>query len=147
MQPICISFDLCRSTKGSRNLRSGNEMVNANDAMHFKVKGDIVAHLRNMSRQKAEECIEELDMERPIFTRENPCHIFIYVCPPSKRRTDAPNWYPTIKPLIDGLTDANVLEDDNDEIITSLTFIPGVKTVNKKYQIIMELRPGLLVEM
>ena len=55
---------------------------------------------------------------------------------------DGPNWYPTVKPLIDGLVDMGMFEDDNDQVITAMVFVPGVKTNNKKYLIILEIHSG-----
>lgn len=50
------------------------------------------------------------------------CAIKIGVSPPSKRRIDPPNMYPTVKPFIDGLTDAGWWEDDNYNYIISTEF-------------------------
>lgn len=33
--------------------------------------------------------------------------------PPSRRRADPANWYPSFKAAVDGLVDAGVLEDDD----------------------------------
>ena len=44
---------------------------------------------------------------------------------PDRRRRDCPNYYPTIKAAIDGLVDADVLDDDADGYVTELTIRPG----------------------
>ena len=139
---IRMCFALSRTTKSHGSLKAGNQMMNANDRMHFQVKKDIVSYLRNLSHVTATNHIGILGEGEHIYSKNNPCHIVVYVNPPSNRRMDAPNWYPTIKALIDGLTDAGVFEDDNDSVITSFTFVPGTKTDDKLYHIILEVRAG-----
>lgn len=59
---------------------------------------------------------------------------------PTKRRFDPPNIYPTIKAILDGFTDAGVWDDDNHEIIKSLTFrYGGLSNVKGKYRIAIEI--------
>lgn len=133
-------YELTRSTAKHCQRRGGNEMISANDRMDFHVKAELTAYLRNLSTEVARRTYE--DPERTMFSDVRPCHIGIVICPPTKRRMDAPNWYPTIKALIDGLTDAGVFEDDNNKVITSMTFVPGPKTDNKKYRIVIDIREG-----
>lgn len=47
------------------------------------------------------------------------------VCPPTKRKTDPPNFYPTLKPLIDGLTDASWWQDDEFTQLLEVSFRYG----------------------
>lgn len=54
--------------------------------------------------------------------------VIITVCPPSKRRMDPPNFYPTVKAIIDGLTDASWWEDDNFQHLYELSFRYGEPT-------------------
>ena len=42
-----------------------------------------------------------------------------------RRRRDSGNYYPTIKAAIDGLVDAEVLDDDDDLHVLSLTMMRG----------------------
>lgn len=46
---------------------------------------------------------------------------------PDNRRRDfiAGNWLPTIKPALDGLTDAGVWSDDNDKVIKEMCLVVG----------------------
>lgn len=134
-------YELNRSTTKGRALRGGNEMISSNDRLCPHVKAELTAHLRKLSTEIALQTYEK--SKRTRFSENRPCYIGVVVCPPTKRRMDAPNWYPTVKALIDGLTDAEVFEDDNNKVITSMTFIPGPKTENKKYRIEIVIREGV----
>lgn len=142
MDTLKIYYELKRSTKSHCSLRAGNQMINANDRMHFHTQSEIVAYLRELSHNVATNYIGMLPEQEHIYSKNNPCHIIVYIDPPTNRRMDAPNWYPTIKALIDGLTDAGIFEDDNNNVITSFTFIPGPKTNDKQYHITLEVREG-----
>lgn len=135
-----ITYELNRSTAKKCSLHGGNEMISANDRLNKYTKADLTAHLRKLSKERA---LTQFDhSERTMFSDKRPCHIGVIVCPPTNRRMDSPNWYPTVKALIDGLTDAGVFEDDNNKVITSVTFVPGPKTSNKKYRIEIVIREG-----
>lgn len=104
-------------------------------------KSKITKHLR----EKATASVLEDDWnDIPTFTTNNQCHVIAIVNPPTNRRMDSPNWYPTVKALIDGLSDAGVFADDNDKVISSVTFVPGVKTTDKKYRIDLHIKEGIL---
>lgn len=49
----------------------------------------------------------------------------VTVCAPTRRRMDPPNFYPTVKALIDGLTDAGWWEDDNFSQLLEMSFRYG----------------------
>ena len=60
----------------------------------------------------------------------------IRCCVPTAHVFDAPNCWPTVKPLQDGGTDSCVLwRDDNNEIIESTTCVGGGKSDNDAYVI------------
>lgn len=61
------------------------------------------------------------------------CTISVGCSPPTKRIVDPPNFYPTIKPLVDGLTDALWWEDDNFNYITSTEFHYVKPNKSKQY--------------
>lgn len=141
MSDLKLSYELNRSSGKKSSLSKGNEMLNQNDRLYHMTKAEIASHLRTIA---LETDFSEFD-EIPTFTPESPCYILVVVHPPTNRRMDSPNWYPTVKPLIDGLTDAGIFSDDNDDVITSVTFIPsGTKTSNKKYKIDLHIRAGKL---
>lgn len=136
-----FTYELNRSTKKGRSLDGGNEMMNANDRICPHFRAELTSHLRKLSKEVALNTYEHLE-QKP-FSDERPCHMYIIICPPTKRRMDAPNWYPTVKALIDGLTDAGVFEDDNDKVITSYMFTRGPVTDNKKYKIEIIIKEGV----
>lgn len=60
---------------------------------------------------------------------------------PTKRRLDPPNFYPTVKALVDGLTDAGIWTDDNSEVIKFMTFKRGeLSGIAGKYKIELEIK-------
>lgn len=134
-------YELNRSTAKGKALRGGNEMISSNDRLDPHTKAELTAYLRSLSTDIALETYEH--PERTMFSEERPCYIGVVICAPTSRRMDSPNWYPTVKALIDGLTDAGVFDDDNNKIITSMTFLPGPKTDNKKYRIEIIIREGV----
>lgn len=44
---------------------------------------------------------------------------------PTKSKLDPPNLYPTVKAIIDGMTDAGIWTDDNHKVIKKLSFVYG----------------------
>lgn len=92
-------------------------MINANTPLNFRVKSIMIKALRDMG--------EDIAREHNIETMFDKYKVVVYVSPPSKRRLDPPNLYPTVKPIIDGMTDANVWEDDDWEHMESMTFKYG----------------------
>lgn len=123
------SFILQRRTGKNKTLSKGNQVLNSNDRMHYIVKSQITEYLRKLSFQMV-----SIDNHKEQYNDDNPCDVVITVHPPTKRRIDAPNFYPTIKALIDGMTDAGLWSDDNNHIIKSMTFVLGDITDNKKYK-------------
>lgn len=117
-----LKFDFVLTRKGGKNnsLTNGNQIINANDRMNWRVKGFIVQFLRQLGHDKSVDVF--YSPNNPLFSPENPCIVSILVLAPTRRRFDAPNLYPTIKPLIDGMTDAGVWSDDNNHVIKSMTF-------------------------
>lgn len=91
-------------------------VLNANAVKHYRLKGLCAKALREMAMALGESTKERY------FDKYS---IDVYVYAPSKRRIDPGNLYPTIKPLIDGLTDANLWEDDDAEHLTRLSFMYG----------------------
>ena len=69
------------------------------------------------------------------YTEDKPCEVRVIVYAPTKRKYDPPNWSPTTKALLDGLTDAEIWTDDNINIIKRVSFEHGGLSGNKNYRI------------
>jgi hypothetical protein len=83
---------------------AGQELLNANDRLHWAKRNRITQQLRSDVHLMARYLkIPRLERAR----------IDAYYEPPDNRRRDAPNWYPTYKAQIDGLVDAGVFADDD----------------------------------
>lgn len=139
-----FQFDLLRRSGKNAHPSKGNQMVSANDTLHYAPKGIIVSQLREMAKDAGAQYKKENGYEnnKPIYSQEQPCHVIITINPPTNAHMDAPNWYPTIKALMDGLTDAEIFYDDDDSIIKSLSFFPGKVTGNGMYNIELSLVDG-----
>lgn len=87
-------------------LPTGLALLNANHVTHYHTKRKLVAALRTAGKQAAE------DAQVPAIQC---AHIIGHYCPPDRRRRDVGNLYPSFKAAIDGLVDAGVLPDDDDE--------------------------------
>lgn len=93
--------------------------LNSNKALHYRQKAERVAALREQARQAGAAWLATHQPPTP------PTHLIVTVIPATRRRTDPPNWWPTVKPLIDGLVDAGLLEDDSSEFIWRTSFQRG----------------------
>ena len=93
-------------------------ILNANRPINFRVKAFKVKALRYVS------CAMAQQLSMPEFSH---CNVRIIVYPPSNRRVDPPNFYPTVKPIIDGMTDAGVWADDDWTHLNEMTFLHGGK--------------------
>lgn len=107
MNPIPRHFTLA--------LPPGLKLLNANQRPHHAVKAKLTAAIRAAAMQA---CSEDPTMraalvsagEQPVMQR---AYILGVLHPPSRRRADPANWYPSFKAAVDGLVDAGVLEDDD----------------------------------
>jgi len=59
----------------------------------------------------------------------------------TKGRIDPPNFYPTIKHIIDGLTDASWWEDDNFDQLVEMSFVyGGVTDLKGEYKFVLDIQ-------
>lgn len=132
-RPYEYVFELSRKS-GNKPLKKGNQMVSANDRMHPMVKAGITSYLRTLGKDTTESTV------RPSipFSHNKPCEVLITVCPPKRYRMDPPNWYPTVKALVDGMTDANLWEDD--DYFTIKRFIFEYGGLSKTPNYILKIR-------
>ena len=113
------------------NTKKEKEMINSNDRLHHFAKAKKTSHLRKLGEKQA---LNRKEDEQ--FSKDNPCNIEIVIFSPTRRRLDPPNFYPTIKAILDGFTDAKFWTDDNYEIIKSMTFkYGGLSNIKSKYRI------------
>ena len=117
------------------NTKHKKEMLNANDRPHWTQKAKITAYLRCMAFLKVSEG------KYTTYTKKRPCGLVVTIYAPAKRRMDPPNFYPTVKALVDGMTDAGIWTDDNHEVIKYMVFkYGGLSGLKDKYRIEIEVK-------
>lgn len=127
-----LTFDLSRT-------KQNNEMISSNDRLYFAVKAKRTAMLRRLGQIEAKNYILSTKGKFKMFNKSNPCTANVIIYSPTKRRLDPPNFYPTIKPFVDGLTDVGVWLDDNHEVIKRMSFEYGGLSGGKRYRIELEI--------
>ena len=111
-----------------------NLVINSNDRFHFRPEAKMVRNLRLIARAEV-----GLNV-KPVFSPNRPCKVIVTVYGATNRRLDPPNLYPTVKALIDGLTDGNLWTDDNHKVIKEMSFrYGGVSGVPKKFKFVLEV--------
>lgn len=123
---IILTFDLNRK-----------QMISANDRLHFQKKAKITRFLRELARYEGLNTLR--DWYGLPFSKEKPCKVRVVVFSPTLRKYDPPNWSPTSKALLDGLTDAEFWTDDNYNVIKEVSFSHGGKSGTKNYKIKLEI--------
>lgn len=85
-----------------------------------------------VSSEEIEEILKELERSAKIpekpdnFSHKFNCFkVSVVVSPPTRRKIDPANLYPTVKPIIDGLTDAGWWEDDDFNHLVEISFKYG----------------------
>lgn len=121
-EPIILKFELNRK-----------QIISANDRLHFQQKGKITRFLRELAHYEGMNVLR--DYFGLPYTEDKPCEVRVIVYAPTKRKYDPPNWSPTTKALLDGLTDADIWTDDNFNIIKRVSFEHGGLSGNKNYKI------------
>lgn len=125
-EPIILKFDLNRK-----------QMISANDRLHFQQKAKITRFLRELAKYEGQNTLK--DWYGLPFTEDKPCKVSVVIFSPTLRKYDPPNWSPTTKALLDGLTDAEFWKDDNYNIIKKVSFCHGGKSGTDKYTIKLEI--------
>lgn len=96
--PLTIFFDI-----------SASDYVSSNMRLHWGEKARRTRSLRELARYKGRQIMR--GHARPYYAR--PVHVTATLHTRSNRRIDPANAYPTVKALIDGLTDAGLWADDD----------------------------------
>lgn len=96
-------------------LPAGLDLLNANRRHHHRVRHDRTKAIRAAAHEAATEhpaLMAALAAAKPgpLFQR---AHILGIIRPPSARRADPANWYPSFKAAVDGIVDAGLLDDDD----------------------------------
>lgn len=104
---------------------------------------DITKELRRVSNAERRDYLAkklEVNAHQQLFTE---CAVIVTAHNISKHLFDAPNFYPTVKPILDGATDAGVVwEDDNNTVITGgVLFQSGEHLSRENYVIEIEVVP------
>ncbi|HEM6309469.1 TPA: hypothetical protein U2C79_001041 [Streptococcus suis] len=117
------------------NSKRRKEMLNANDRMSWARRAKITAYLRQIGRLNVPKG------KYTTHTKKRPCGLVVTIYAPTKRRMDPPNFYPTVKALVDGMTDAGIWTDDSHEVIKYMTFgYGGLSGLKDKYRIEIEVK-------
>ena len=90
-----------------------NEWISANDRMHWRERANRTKRLRRRGYFEAHRN-GLLPMRRAFVT--------VHVQYATNGRADPANAYPTVKALVDGLTDFGVLTDDDSKHLPAMTF-------------------------
>ena len=115
------------------NTKQRKEMISSNDRLHYQKKAKLTAHLRLLAR------LETIGKVNVPFSPKKPCGVNVTFLAPTERKYDPPNFYPTIKALIDGMTDAKVWTDDNHEVIKYMKFEHGGLSGGNYYVVVIEI--------
>lgn len=91
--------------------------LNSNDRDHWRV----ISPIRKEWRELGKEHAEMSDIPKGLDHVEIHAHIHR----PTHRKADVGNYYPTIKAIVDGLTDYGLFDDDNDDHLTGPFLHPG----------------------
>lgn len=107
MNPIPRAFTLA--------LPTGLKLLNANQRLHYRVRAEATDRIRSAAMNA---CSEDPTMRAAlVLAGSQPLLRHAYILgvlhPPSRRRADPANWYPSFKAAVDGIVDAGVLEDDD----------------------------------
>lgn len=70
----------------------------------------------------------------------NQFSILVTVCPPTRRRIDPVNLYPSVKAIIDGLTDSAWWEDDDNKHLLQISFrYGGLSGEKDTFKLVMDV--------
>lgn len=104
-----------------------NEWISANDRMHWKERASRTQRLRRRGYFEARRN-GLLPMRRAF--------VIVSVQYASSGRADPANAYPTVKALVDGLTDFGVLTDDDSKHLPAMTFTRATGRCSRGWHVI-----------
>lgn len=96
-----------------------DQWLSSNQRPHWAVKAKRTRWLRGLGQQRAmAECVEPVDV----------AHVAAFIGYTTASKADPSNAHPTVKALIDGMTDAGVWEDDDSTHVIGPTYLRGPKS-------------------
>nr|DAH25724.1 MAG TPA: crossover junction endodeoxyribonuclease [Caudoviricetes sp.] len=104
-----------------------NEWISANDRMHWRERASRTKRLRRKAYFAARQ--NWLFPMRRVF-------LIAHVQYATNGRADPANAYPTVKALVDGLTDFGVLTDDDSKHLPAMTFKRAPGRCSKGWHVI-----------
>jgi crossover junction endodeoxyribonuclease RusA len=96
-------------------LPAGLPLLNANRRVHHRIRYERTKAIRAAAMEAVADhqpLMTALAGAKPAALYQR-AHIFGILRPPSARRADPANWYPSFKAAVDGLVDAGLLDDDD----------------------------------
>lgn len=128
-----FEFSLPRNTK----LKALNMVVNSNDRFHNVDKAKITKRIRVFAYWHT---LATKDKKRAAFSPSTPCEVTVTIYSPTNSKLDPPNLYPTVKAIIDGMTDVGIWTDDNHKVIKKLSFVYGGLSEEKgHYRLVFDI--------
>lgn len=114
-------------------------MLNANQRLHHMTKAARSKWLRELARERGASMFPEGGDGSFLF--DGPVEVGVTVCPTTRSRMDPPNAYPTVKALVDGLTDAHWWEDDHWRFLPLMSFSYGGRSpVKGCYRLVLDVQ-------
>ena len=112
--------------------------------MHFQQKARLVSKLRQLARAEVVDQLRNVEAvftldDGPMFTNLNPCGVTLTVFTPNNRRSDPDNLQPTLKAIMDGITESGLWSDDNHEIVKFTKYQFGGLSGSKAYRLEIEI--------
>lgn len=114
-------------------------MLNANQRLHHMTKATRSKWLRELARERGVSLFTGGGDCSFLF--DGPVEVSVTVCPTTRSRMDPPNVYPSVKALVDGLTDACWWEDDHWRFLPLMSFSYGGRSpVKGRYRLVLDVR-------
>lgn len=126
-------------------LPAGLKLLNSNQRLHHRPKGDRTAELRAAAMEAVSDnpaLMAALAAAKPgpLFQR---AHILGILHPLTNSRCDPANWYPSFKAAVDGIVDAGLLEDDDHTRVVGPDMRLGAKVKGGQLVLVVRaLKPG-----
>lgn len=114
-------------------------MLNSNQRLHHMTKAARSKWLRELARERGMSLFPGGGDGAVLF--DGPVEVSVTVCPTTRSRMDPPNVYPSVKALVDGLTDAGWWEDDHWRFLPLMSFAYGGRSpVKGCYRLVLDVQ-------